>query len=169
MFAGVELQRNNNVTTTSGSFLKLPEFYSLSPQDKLTWWKKINHYAVVSCHRQFGFDYNTIEPVTVISIKISDRTWLYNRIKAIHWQQNNFDIGNPVLKKIKERLTDSELDTLIDADYQSWANANILESDDILPFEFLLDDSINEWAQHRQLKINEECLTIIRNNVATYQ
>jgi hypothetical protein len=101
MFAGVELQRNNNVTTTSGSFLKLPEFYSLSPQDKLTWWKKINHYAVVSCHRQFGFDYNTIEPVTVISIKISDRTWLYNRIKAIHWQQNNFDIGNPVLKKIK--------------------------------------------------------------------
>ena len=61
------------------------------------------------------------------------------------------------------------MDTLIDADYQSWANANILESDDILPFEFLLDDSINEWAQHRQLKINEECLTIIRNNVATYQ
>jgi hypothetical protein len=169
MFAGVELQRSNNVTTTSGSFLKLPEFYSLSQQDKITWWNRVNHHAVVSCHRQFGFDYNTIEPVTVISVKISDRAWLYNRVKAVHWQQNNFDIGHPVLKKIKERLTDSELDKLIEADYQSWANANVLESDDILPFEFLLDGSINEWAQSRQLNINEECLTIIRNEVATYQ
>jgi hypothetical protein len=169
MFAGVELQRSNNVTTTSGSFLKLPEFYSLSHPDKITWWNRINHHTVISCHRQFGFDYNTIEPVTVISVKISNRDWLYKRVKAIHWKQNEADIGNPMLKKIKERLSESELDTLIEADYRSWANANILESDDILPFEFLLDDSITEWAQQRQLKINKEFLTIIRNEVATYQ
>jgi hypothetical protein len=169
MFAGVELQRSNNVTTTSGGFLKLPEFYSLSQQDKITWWNRVNHHAVVSCHRQFGFDYNTIEPVTVISVKISDRTWLYKRIKDIHWKQNKYDIGNPMLKKIKERLSESELDALIEADYRSWVNANILESDDILPFEFLLDGSITEWAESRQLKINKECLTVICNQVAAYQ
>lgn len=169
MFAGVELQRNNNVTTTSGGFLKLPEFYSLAPQDKITWWNRINHHAVVSCHRQFGFDYNTIEPVTVISVSISDRAWFYKRVKAVHWKQNEFDIGNPILKKIKERLTDSELDKLIEADYQSWARANILASDDILSFESLLDGSINQWAQERQLTINEEYLSVIRNEIAVYQ
>jgi hypothetical protein len=169
MFAGVGLQRKNNVTVSPDSLLKLPGFYSLSQQDKIVQWNKIKHQLVLGCHRQYGFDYNTIEPVTVISVKISDREWLYNRVKDIHWKQNKADIGNPILKKIKEQVSDSEVHKLIEADYQSWSNANILDSDDILPFESLLDGSIDEWAQHRQLKINKEYLTIICNEVATYQ
>jgi len=169
MFAGKNPQRSNNVTKNPGGFLKLPEFYSLSQQDKLSCWQQINHHAVVSCHRQFGFDYNTIEPVTVISVKISNRAWLYERIKAIHWTQNQFDIGNPILKKIKKQLSETELDKLIEADYQIWSKANILESDDILPFEFLLNGSVNDWAHKRQLKINTKCLSVICNEVAGYQ
>lgn len=169
MFAGTGLQRNNNITLTSGGFLKLPEFYSLCHKDKLTWWKHINKHDVVSCHRQFGFDYNTIEPVTVISIQIADRSWLYKRVKEIHWKQNNYDIGNPILKKFKHRLSETELNTLIESDYQSWSKTNVLESDDILPFESILDGSICKWANQRQLNVNEECLDLIRNEVNFYQ
>ena len=168
MFAGVELTRNNNVTQNSIDFLKLMEFYSLSYDDKLKWWKRINH-AVVSCHRQLGFDYNTIEPVTVISIQIADRSWLYKRIKEIHWKQNNYNIGNPMLKQLKEKLSEAHLNDLIESDYQSWAKTNILDSDDILPFQSILDGSITAWAEQRQLTINEEYLDIIRNEVITYQ
>jgi len=168
MFAGIELKRNNNVTQTPVNFLKLTEFYSLSHDDKLTWWKRINH-SVVSCHRQFGFDYNTIEPVTVISVQLADRGWLYKRIKEIHWKQHNYDIGNPMLKQLKERLSEVQLNDLIESDYQSWAKTNVLDSDDILPFESLLDGSISAWANQRQLTINEEYLNIIRNEVISYQ
>jgi hypothetical protein len=169
MFAGCELQRNNNVTQTSGGFLKLPEFYSLSQEDKLVQWKRINNYQVVSCHRQFGFDFNTIEPVTVISVQVNDRNWLYNRVKEIQWKQNDYDLGNLMLKKIKERLLESELNKLVESDYQSWAKTNVLTSDDILPFESILDGSINEWANKRQLTINDEYLDLIRNEVTLYQ
>ena len=169
MFTNGELQRNNNITTISGGFLKLPEFYSLSHKDKLQWWKRINGYDVVSCHRQFGFDYNTIEPVSVISIQIADRGWLYKRVKEIHWKQNNYDIGNSMLKQIKERLSESQLNDLVESEYQSWVKTNVLDSDDILPFESLLDGSIDSWAKQRQLTVNEEHLRIIRNEVAAYQ
>lgn len=168
MFANVELQRNKNVTRTSVNFLKLTEFYSLSQKDKAEWWKRIDQ-NVLSCHRQHGFDYNTIKPVTVISVEVINRSWLCNRVKEIHWKQNNYDIGNPILKKIKERLSDAELNKLIDSDYQSWAQTNILASDDILPFESILDGSFSKWAEQRQLVINEEYLNIIRKEVADYQ
>jgi hypothetical protein len=62
-----------------------------------------------------------------------------------------------------------QLNDLIESDYQSWAKTNILDSDDILPFESLLDGSISAWANQRQLTINEEYLNIIRNEVITYQ
>ena len=169
MFAGVGLQRNNNVTRNPVSVLKLPGFYSLSHENKMLEWNKIKHHSVLSCHRQHGFDYNTIEPVSVISVTIADRDWFYQRIKKIHWEQNLAQVENPILKQIKERLSEKDLDRLIESDYRSWSRANILESDDILPFESLLDGSITAWARERQLTLDPEYLEIIRNEVATYQ
>lgn len=169
MFAGVGIQRKNNVTVSPDSLLKQPGFYTLSQQDKIIEWNKIKHHSVLGCHRQSGFDYNTIEPVSVISVTIADRDWFYQRIKKIHWEQNLAQPENPILKRIKERLTENELDQLIESDYRSWSRANILESDDILPFESLLDGSVVAWARQRQLTIDPEYLEIIRDEVATYQ
>ena len=169
MFSGVNLKRVNDTTVTIANLLKLPNFYSLAQEEKNVEWQKIAQYPVVSAHRQFGFDFNTIEKVSVISVKINQRQWLYNRVKQIHYKQKNFAIGNPILQQLRLSLPETHLDKIIETDYNSWTKNNVLMSDDILDFEMLLDDSIYDWCRHRNLDINEEHLKIIRSDTKKYQ
>ena len=104
MFSKVSPKRLDGITQNNVGDLKLPEFYSKSTQDKIDQWKELSVHHILSCHRQFGFDFNTIEPVTVVSIKINNRQWLYNRVIKKHWKQLNYNVGNSNLKKIKNKL-----------------------------------------------------------------
>jgi hypothetical protein len=167
MFSDGELVRNQNITIGNTDTLKLPNFYSLTQDNKINEWKKIASYPAISCHRQCGFDFNTIEKVSVISIKVNQRQWLYNRVKHVHWSQH--DIGNPLIKQLYSIVPEKDQDKIIEADYQSWIKKNILDSDDILDFEILLNDSIYEWCERRQLKVNLDYLKVIREELIRYQ
>lgn len=169
MFSDVELIRIENTTIDIVDYLKLPTFYSLTLEEQQRQWRLIKEHPVVSAHRQFGFDFNIIEPVKVVSIKVNQRKWLYNRVKEVHYKQRNFAIDNPILQQLRMSVAEHDLDKVVEADYKAWTRHNILESDDILDFEILLDDSIYEWCQQRNLKVNKEHLEVIRQDYTKYQ
>jgi len=149
--------------------LKRTEFYSKSIQDKLDCWNNLSKHTVISCHRQLGFDFNNIEPVTVISIKINDRRWLYNRVIEKHWNYLNYDLGSENLRKIKEQLPPEQWPALIESAYQQWERANILDTDIVLDFECILDDRIINWCKDQNLAVSQEVLDIIRQDIKNYQ
>jgi hypothetical protein len=169
MFLGATPARDNGITKDIISDLKFSEFYLKSLEDKKHHWNKLAAHAMISCHRQFGFDFNTINPVTVISIKINDQQWLYNRVIKTHWEQLNYDLVSTNLKKIKDQLPDQHLPKLIEADYRQWERANILNTDIVLDFECVLDDRIVKWCNDQNLAVNQETLDIIRQDIKNYQ
>lgn len=169
MFCNFKLQRKNSVAINPIALLKLQNFYSLSLEEKKQQWPSIKQYPVVACHRQKEFDFNQIEPVKVISIKINQREWLYNRVKAVQWKYYGQDVGDPILKQLKTRLSDKDQNLIIEKDYQMWAQSNILPSDEILDFEMLLDNSIIDWCNQRQLNVDPNILEIIRQDILKYQ
>jgi hypothetical protein len=169
MFLGVTPKRQNGITQDIVGDLKRPEFYLKSRQDKIDHWHKLTAYTMLSCHRQFGFDFNTIEPVIVVSIKINNRQWLYNRVIKKHWEDLNYDIGNETLKKIKNQLPDKHWSALIESDYRQWERSNILDTDIILDFDWILDDRIIKWCKDQNLSVSQEALDIIRQDIKNYQ
>ena len=169
MFLGIGPFRCNGITQDIVSDLKFPKFYSKSIQDKINQWNKLAAHTMISCHRQFGFDFNTIEPVRVISIKINDRQWLYNRVIKKHWEESNYDFVNENLKKIKDRLPVEQWPVLIESDYQQWERANILDTDIVLNFEWILDDRIVKWCTNQNLIVSQKTLDIIRQDIKHYQ
>lgn len=170
MFSGINPTRfDAGITKDIVSDLKLTEFYSKSHQEKVEQWTTLSTNPVITCHRQGGFDFNTIEPVCVISIKVNDRKWLYNRVVKKHWNHSNYNLGNKNLKKIKDQLSEQQWPALIESDYQQWERANVLDSDLILDFEWILDDRILNWCADQKLEVNQEILDIIRQDIKNYQ
>jgi hypothetical protein len=107
--------------------------------------------------------------VTVISIKINDRRWLYNRVIEKHWNYLNYDLGSENLRKIKEQLPPEQWPALIESAYQQWERANILDTDIVLDFECILDDRIINWCKDQNLAVSQEVLDIIRQDIKNYQ
>jgi hypothetical protein len=147
--------------------LKFPEFYSLSLENKISLWKKFSFKFITCCHRQNGFDFNAIEPVQVISICVSDRTWLHNRVMKLQW--NNFEIKNPVLKQIRKQLSQSDYYKIVEAEYVMWSKKNILESDLILDFELIKTGEIANWCKQHNLGYNNDIIKLINNDLKKYQ
>ena len=169
MFLGTTPDRDNGITKDIISDLKFSEFYLKPLEDKKHHWNKLAEHAMISCHRQFGFDFNIINPVTVVSIKINNRQWLYNRVIKTHWEQSNYDLVSTNLKKIKDQLPDEHLPKLIEADYRQWERANILNTDIVLDFEWILDDRIVKWCNDQNLAVSQDALNIIRQDIKNYQ
>jgi hypothetical protein len=167
MFTGVAPDWREKLTQSSWGDFKFPDFYSLSLEDKIACWNKFKFNPITSCHRQAGFDFNDIEPVKVLSIRVNDRTWLHNRVIKLHW--NTFDLGNPTLDQIRSQLPVKEHPKIVEVEYVKWDKQNILSSDLVLDFELINTDALEKWCKDNRLGYNQSTVDLIRHDLKDYR
>jgi hypothetical protein len=167
MFSGIIPDWTGKRTQGAWGDFKFPEFYSLSLEDKISFWQQFPFNFITCCHRQNGFNFNAIEPVQVISIRVNDRTWLHNRVMKLQW--NNFEIKNPVLEQIRTQLSQENHYKIVEAEYIKWSKQNILESDLVLDFEIIKTDKLVDWCKQHNLGYSQDTVNLIKNDLKKYQ
>lgn len=167
MFIGITPKWQGNLTQGGWGDFKIPEFYSLSLEDKISVWNNFTFKPITCCHRQEGFDFNQIQPSRVISIQVNDRQWLYNRVMKLQWA--NYKIHNSSLEEIRKKLPDDEHYKIVEADYLKWSKQNILASDLILDFEMIQSDKLADWCTENNLGYSQDTVDLIKNDLKKYQ
>lgn len=170
----VYMFRNDLVERKSGTIhewdyneLKHLAFYNLALAEKIEFFKNFSGINFISCHRQQGFDFRQLDP----DIKVISITQLIpDRVVDTHLVKRQMDLGNPLLNKLKSKLSQTEWKQLVEKDYNIWAKNNILESDTILEFSTMLDhDAMRSWCTAHNLPFNSAHFYDWFENIKQYQ
>jgi len=167
MFGGIAPDWRGKLTQSSWGDFKFPTFYSMTLEEKVECWQKFSFNPVTCCHRQQGFDFNEIEPVQVISIRVNDRSWLHRRVIKLHW--NSFELNDTKLDKIRSQMPAEEHHKVVEFEYVKWAKENILSSDLVLDFELIHSDELAGWCQDHGVSYDQSVIDLIKQDLKDYQ
>ena len=174
MFNGLPVVRNDGVVETVLTELTRPHFYQLDSQEQ----QEICHgieqgtVLVVPCHRQQGFDFDTVfqTPPLVITVVVDDVEFLSKRFNHIHLNIRDKNILNPMLEQIRQTAPAKILDRVIQKDYEIWARNN-QKSTDIKFHLAWLDEpnKVKTFCQEYSLNYSDQWVTDIVNDMNFYR
>ena len=134
------------------NILKYVEFYNFSSDKKIQCLHDLYSLNYVSCHRQNGFDFDSIVPdTTVISIVMDREDFLVKRLLDLHITKHSWGEKFALLKG---RVSDH---ALLKKEYSNWARDNILESDIKLNFSTMMNyQQFQAWCNSNNLPFHSE-------------
>ena len=165
MFRGRFVQRKNDIIEMSKyDYFKFLDFYNASNLQKKELLSNLKPTKIVSCHRQYQFDFGIEHKV--ISVVLDDLSWIGKRVCDIHISRLGKQLSNKKLLQLQSKIS---IDQIVTYEYQNWAKNNILDADIKLPFSMLQDDQfMTTFCQDHNLKYNRTCIDDILNNVKKY-
>jgi hypothetical protein len=136
--------------------LKMPEFYQLNLSQQLEIFNHTKQLKVIGCHRQYGFDFLTVDStVKVVSIVMDRFDILESRIKNIHLIKHKFSFNAESINKLKDSVP---FDLLVKKDYEIWSSTNILDTDIKLNFSTMIDNNLmKQWCDQNKFTFNQAC------------
>lgn len=128
-------RKNGVVVHDMPGILKTPEFYRLEADQKNQWLQRLkSKTSIASAHRQYGFDFTTLDPdIVVISIVPDKPDVIARRTLSI----DTWDEEHPLLSKYYSKLSDSDKIKYTQKIISQWADTNILDSDIKVPMSNL--------------------------------
>lgn len=162
MFSGKLIARKNNLINVSNGKFKQIEFYQ---QHTDTQQQQLNQLidGIYSCHRQYQFDFS---PHRVVSIKLDFTDFLAGRFKKIHVDQMQNFFANPLIAKLKNKLT---FEQLVTVDYVSWSKKNIFPTDIELPLSLIYNKpALKNFCDQHNFVFNEAQVDEIIIDITSY-
>lgn len=173
MFNGLPVVRNNGTVEPVLTELTRPHFYQLeaSQQKEICRGVEQGTIKVVPCHRQYGFDFDTVfQHPKVITVVVDDMHLLSNRFNSIHLKHRDKAILNPMLEIIRQHATPERLHQVIQKDYEIWTRANHKPTDIEFRLSWMDDpQQVKQFCQDHELDYSNEWVADIVNDMNVYR
>lgn len=173
MFNGLPVTRNNGTVEPVLTELTRPHFYQLEASQQKEICRGVEQGAikVVPCHRQYGFDFDTVfQKPTVITVVVDDMHLLSNRFNHIHLKLRDKAILNPMLETIRQQATPEQLHRVIQKDYEIWSRANHKPTDIAFHLSWLDNpQQVKQFCQDHSLNYSNEWVADIVNDMNEYR
>lgn len=167
MFQGLNKKRKNKLVFLNSRkriWFKLIEFYQATFDQQQSLLSVLNSNIVISCHRQYEFDFG--KDHTVISIVLDDLSWIGRRYREVHINQLGKTLYNPKLIQFQNKLS---IEELVVYDYKQWAKHNIFDSDIKLPISTLCNhDAFKSFCNKYNLAFVSEQVDEILCDINKY-
>jgi hypothetical protein len=174
MFNGFPVVRNDGIVESAVTELTRPHFYQLDVQQQTEICHAIEQgtITVVPCHRQQGFDFDTVfqNAPLVITVVVDNVEFLSNRFNCIHLKLRDKAILNPMLEQIRQQTPPDQLHKVIEKDYEIWSRNNHKPTDIEFHLSWLdCPEQVKKFCAEHQLNYSDHWVTDIVNDMNFYR